>query len=106
MEKPNSFGSWPDDDRDREAVHVADLDLLGEQVGDEAELPQAEPDLGEPDEDREHARQRDRRAAASPPASSGVIAARISGEIEESGPSTSTREGPKSAYPTRHAIVV
>ena len=34
---------------------------------------------------------------ASPPASSGVIAARISGEIEESGPSTSTREGPKAA---------
>ncbi len=34
---------------------------------------------------------------ASPPASSGVIAARISGEIDESGPSTSTREGPNSA---------
>ena len=29
--------------------------------------------------------------------SSGVIAARISGEIEESGPSTSTREGPNIA---------
>ena len=43
----------------------------------------------------------------SPPAtSSGVIAARISGEIDESGPSTNTREGPNSAYATRHAIVV
>jgi hypothetical protein len=42
----------------------------------------------------------------SPPASSGVIAARISGEIEESGPRTSTREGPNAAYPTRQAIVV
>ena len=34
---------------------------------------------------------------ASPPASSGTIAAKISGEIEESGPSTSTRDGPKTA---------
>ena len=38
--------------------------------------------------------------------SNGVIAAKISGETEESGPSTSTRDGPKMAYPTRHAIVV
>ena len=30
----------------------------------------------------------------------------MSGEIDESGPSTSTRDGPKIAYPTRHAIVV
>ena len=30
--------------------------------------------------------------------SSGVIAARISGETDESGPSTSTRDGPKTAY--------
>ncbi len=35
--------------------------------------------------------------AGSPPASSGVMAARINGEIEESGPSTSTREGPNTA---------
>ena len=41
-----------------------------------------------------------------PPASNGVIAARISGDTEESGPSTSTRDGPSSAYPTRHATVV
>ena len=34
----------------------------------------------------------------SPPATSkGVIAAKISGDTDESGPSTSTREGPKTA---------
>ena len=38
--------------------------------------------------------------------SSGVIAAKISGETDESGPSTSTRDGPNTAYPTRHAMVV
>ena len=30
-----------DDDRDAEAVHVADLHLLGEEVGDEPELARA-----------------------------------------------------------------
>ena len=35
--------------------------------------------------------------AGSPVTSSGVMAARISGEIEESGPSTSTLEGPNTA---------
>ena len=34
---------------------------------------------------------------SSPATSSGVIAAKISGEIDESGPSTSTRDGPKIA---------
>ena len=55
----------PDDDRDPEAVHVADLDLFGEQVGDEAELAEAEADLDQADEDREHARQDDRRPRVS-----------------------------------------
>ncbi len=36
----------------------------------------------------------------------GKIAAKISGDTDESGPSTSTRDGPISAYPTRQAIVV
>ena len=37
--------------------------------------------------------------AGSPPATSnGVIAAKIKGETDESGPSTSTRDGPKTAY--------
>ena len=36
-------------------------------------------------------------AGSSPATSSGVIAAKISGEIDESGPSTSTRDGPKIA---------
>ena len=61
VEKPNSFGSWPTMIVMREAVHVADLHLLGEQVGDEPELAQAEADLGEADEHRQHAGQRDRR---------------------------------------------
>ena len=33
----------------------------------------------------------------SPPASSGTIAARINGETDESGPRTSTRDGPSNA---------
>ncbi len=44
--------------------------------------------------------------AGSPPATSGTMAARIRGEIDESGPSTSTRDGPNTAYPIRHAMVV
>ncbi len=49
-----------DDDRDGEAVHVSDLHLLREEVGDEPELPEPEPDLGKADEHRQHAGQRDR----------------------------------------------
>ena len=37
---------------------------------------------------------------------SGAMAARIIGDSDESGPSTSTRDGPKTAYPTRQATVV
>ena len=48
------------DDRDAEPVHVADLHLAREQVGDEAELPEAERHLDEPDEEGEHAGERDR----------------------------------------------
>ena len=50
-----------DDDRDREAVHVADLHLARQQVGDEAELADPEADLDEPDDEGEHPRERDRR---------------------------------------------
>ena len=38
--------------------------------------------------------------------SSGVMAAKMSGETDESGPRTSTRDGPSSAYTTRQAMVV
>ena len=54
-----------------------------------------------PSSRRARSRSADRR-----PASSGTIAAKISGETDESGPSTSTRDGPNRAYPTRQAIVV
>ena len=37
---------------------------------------------------------------------SGTMAAKMSGETAESGPRTSTRDGPRSAYTTRQAIVV
>ena len=60
--EPEELRKLPDDDRDRQAVHVPDLHLLGEQVRDEAELPDPEPDLDEPDEDREHPGERDRRS--------------------------------------------
>ena len=57
--EPEELRQLPDDDDDRQAVHVADLDLAREQVGDEAELADTEPDLDEADEDGEHAGQRD-----------------------------------------------
>ena len=79
-----------------QAVHVADLDLAREQVGDEPELAEAEPDLDEPDDEREHPGERDRGRRVVGDAS-GVIAARISGDSDESGPSTSTRDGPNIA---------
>ena len=44
------LGQLPDDDDHGQAVHVADLDLARQQVGDEAELADAEPDLDEADE--------------------------------------------------------
>ena len=86
-----------DDDRDAQAVHVADLHLLGEQVGDEAELAQPRGRSRRARRAREHPGERDRGAGIAAGTSSGVIAAKISGEIDESGPSTSTREGPNSA---------
>ena len=58
--EPEELRQLADDDRDREAVHVADLHLLGEQVGDEPELGEPEPDLDRADDQRHHARQRDR----------------------------------------------
>ena len=42
----------------------------------------------------------------SPGTRRGSRAAKIIGEMEESGPSTRMREGPKTAYPTRQPIVV
>ena len=95
VENPNSFGQLADDDGDRQAVHVADLHLLGEQVGDEARACRG--------------RGRSRSAptitaiipasaiavpGSSPATTSGTIAAKISGETDESGPSTRTRDGP------------
>ena len=81
----------------RQAVHVADLHLAREQVGDEPELAEPEADLDEPDEQRQHARERDRRRRVVRRRASGAIAAKISGDTDESGPSTSTRDGPKIA---------
>ena len=51
-----------DDDGDAQPVHVADLDLLREQSGDEAELAEAETDLDQPDHHSEHSGEHDRRA--------------------------------------------
>ena len=53
------LGELTDDDRDREAVHVADLDLARQQIGDEAELRDAHRELHGADEQREHPGQRD-----------------------------------------------
>ena len=87
--------------------HVADLDLLGEQVGDEPQLAETEPDLD-----------RGRRCSASIPASTtsdvGIVGDRERDDRGEDqrperrvrararGPAT----GRRAAYPTRQAIVV
>ena len=54
------LGQLADDDRDGQPVHVADLDLLGEQVGDEPQLAQAQADLDEAYHERQHPRHGDR----------------------------------------------
>ena len=82
-----------DDDRDREPVHVADLHLVREQVGDEAELAESEADLDQADDQRHHARERDRGRRIVSPAS-GMIAAKISGETDESGRGRGSAKGP------------
>ena len=48
------------DDRDGEAVHVADLHLAGQQVRDETQLADPEPDLDQTHEHSQHARKCDR----------------------------------------------
>ena len=50
----------PHDDGDGEAVHVTDLHLARQQVGDEPELAEPESDLDETDEQGQHPRERDR----------------------------------------------
>ena len=97
MEKPNSLGSWPTMIVMAEAVHVADLDLAREQVGDEAELAEPEADLDERRRAWRASRPGRSPSSSSPATTSGMIAAKISGETDESGPSTSTRDGPKTA---------
>ena len=59
--EPAQLGQLADDDGDRQPVHVADLDLLREQIGDEAELRDPEPDQDQPDHDRHHPGERDGR---------------------------------------------
>ena len=95
--EPAQLGQLADDDGDRQPVHVSDLDLLREQVGDETELRDPEPDQDQPDHDRHHPGERDRPSPDRPATASGAMAAKISGDTDESGPSTSTRDGPMSA---------
>ena len=80
-----------------EAVHVADLHLARQQVGDEAELAEPEPDLDQRRRAAPASRPARSRSPGRRPTSSGMIAAKISGDTDESGPSTSTRDGPKIA---------
>ena len=53
------LGQLAHDDDEGETVHVADLHLTREQVGDEAEAPDPQPDLDECDDDGEHPGQSD-----------------------------------------------
>ena len=95
----------PDDDHEGETVHVPDLDLVRQEVGDESQLRDAESDLDQSDDQGQHAGQRDLSVHVPPGTRRGSRAAKIIGEMDESGPSTRIREGPKTAYPTRQPIV-
>jgi hypothetical protein len=57
----DQLGQLSDDDRDRQPVHVADLDLARQQVGNEPEFAEPETDLDESDDQGEHAGEKDRR---------------------------------------------
>ena len=53
------LGELADDDRDRQPVHVADLHLLRQKVGDETELAEPETDQDQPDQHGHHPGERD-----------------------------------------------
>lgn len=57
--EPEQLGKLAHGDRHREAVHVPDLHLPREQVGDETELAEPQSDLDETDEDGQQPRERD-----------------------------------------------
>ena len=92
IEKPNSFGQLADQHGERDAVHVAVADRLGQQLGDESQAHHADQDAHQPGHHRHHARQRPRRASGRR-ADSGSTTARITAASEESGPSTRMRLG-------------
>ncbi len=58
--EPEELRQLADDDRDRQPVHVADLHLARQQVGDEAEPREPGDDLDDPDEEGEHPGELDR----------------------------------------------
>ena len=58
--KAEQFGQLPNEDGDREAIHVADLDLFGQQVRDEPEFAETESDFDRADHQRHHPGERDR----------------------------------------------
>ena len=57
--EPEELGQLADQHRQRNAVHVAVADRLGQQFGDEAQTRQAGQDAHRPGDDRHHAGQRD-----------------------------------------------
>ena len=57
--EPEELGQLAHDDDEGEAVHVTDLHLTREQVGDESEPPDPQPDLDEGDDNGQHPGQRD-----------------------------------------------
>ena len=95
--EPAQLRQLTHDDRDRETVHVADLDLARQQIGDEPEPAQTRGRSRSARQAAQASPRARRRSGTSPGIASGTIAAKISGDTEESGPSTRTRDGPKSA---------
>ncbi len=106
VEKPNSFGSWPTMIVMPRPVMYPTCTSLESRSATKPSFPSPRQISSSPTITASIPARAIAVPGSPPATSSGVIAARISGEIDESGPSTNTREGPNSAYPTRHAIVV
>ena len=97
VEKPNSFGSWPTMIVMPRPFMYPTCTSLESRSATKPSFPSPSAISSRPT-NTASIPARTIAVPGSPPAtSSGVIAARISGEIDESGPRTSTRDGPNSA---------
>ena len=101
--EPEQLGQLADQHRERDAVHVAVADRLGEQFCDESQSSRTSDDAHQTRHHCHHAGQRYRPRGIA--RRRGRTTARISAAREESGPSTRMRLGPNSAYASSGTIV-